>query len=193
MYSSLPLIIWVYITVFTSLVTFYIWFYYSSFSLIFLFLFCLEWVKAGITTSITTVRSSWDLVVVTIATLCAACLHCSFATLPHHIHEILGSWGLIRDWRYWDVIFDFPPILRNVKFRWSHLVSSFSKYSMVCRWARKMCRGRFCLSGLPCFFVYMLYLASLIGVPCFWPYRAQKNACPASLSCAWVASTSPNT
>ena len=67
---------------------------------------------------------------VTTATFSAARLLRCLTAAPNYIHEILESWGLIGGCWYWDAIVDFPPILCDVKFKWSLLVSRFCEYGL---------------------------------------------------------------
>ena len=45
------------------------------------------------------------------------------SALQPHLTTSMRSWRLVRYGRYWDPIFDLPPKVCHVKFRWSLLVS----------------------------------------------------------------------
>ena len=64
--------------------------------LIFVFLVSLERVKAVVTASASAVHSARNSTMVAAATLTVTRLPLGLAATPHYIHEILGSWGLIR-------------------------------------------------------------------------------------------------
>ena len=71
-------------------------------------------------------------------------------------------------------------------------------HNVICRWARCTWRGRLELFGerlrsLGLAFVFVVYLASSMGVPCFWPYSAQKKDRPTSRRSHRMASSSPRT